>query len=286
MFNLFKSELYRFFKAKHTLILALVGVFLAIILPVLQFVLKTSISSLAEAYSEAYGETYSVDNLITFSALSTTQSALNPGSLFAFVVSIFVILILVQDYRNGTIRNKVICGISRFKIYSTYYLVSLIFILAMLFGYGLLTFLFSLIFFPVVPEGVVVSTFVGQFFLAVLFDLLNILFIISAALICVSLFRTVGLSLLVFIVAQLGLQVVGSFINSASTYLKLYETNVDGVVTLMNVMNWINPFYLLSTISITQYNTADLVFNIVTPIVWCIVNLGLGYLATVKKDIK
>ncbi len=286
MFNLFKSELYRFFKAKHTLILALVGVSLAIILPVLQFVLKASISSLAEAYSEAYGVPYSVDDLLTFSALSTTQSALNPGSLFAFVVSIFVILILVQDYRNGTIRNKVICGISRFKIYSTYYLVSLIFFLAMVFGYGLLTFLFSLIFFPVVPEGVVVSTFVGQFFLAVLFDLLNILFIMSAALICVSLFRTVGVSLLVFIVAQLGLQVVGTFIHSASSNLKLFETNVDGVVTLMNVINWINPFYLLSTFSITQYNTTDLVFNIVTPMVWCIVNLGLGYLATVKKDIK
>ena len=278
MFNLIKAELYRFFKSKYCLILAIVGVALALFVPLLQFVLKASISSIADAYG--------VQPNILFSALSCMQSSLNPGSIYVFIVSIFIVLILLQDYINGTIRNKVICGISRFKIYSTYYLVSSIFLLVLVLGNGLLTFLFSLPFFPAVPEGVVVSTFVGHFFLALLFDLIGYLFLASAALISVSLFRTVGFALLVFIGAQLGLQLLGSSLARAVAYLEAYETNVEGIITFMNVLNWINPFYLSSVISIAHYEGADLAFNIVTPIVWCSVNLGLGYLATVKKDIK
>ena len=140
MLNLIKAELYRFFKSKYCLILAIVGAALALFVPLLQFVLKASISSIADAYG--------VQPNISFSALSCMQSSLNPGSIYVFIVSIIIVLILLQDYRNGTIRNKIICGISRFKIYSTYYLVSSIFLLALVLGNGLLTFLFSLPFFP------------------------------------------------------------------------------------------------------------------------------------------
>lgn len=279
MINLIKCELYRFFKSKYFLILAIIGLAFSIIVPLLEFALKKAISNTAEIY----GATAQ----FSFSAMDRMQGALNPSALFGFLIPIFILVLLTQDYRNGTIRIKITSGVSKLKIMASNYIVSFIFMLVLMLGYGLFSFLFSLIFFPVVPEEVtLVGKYVGYFFLTLLYDIIQYAFIVSLVILLVTLIRTPGLCAFVLVIATFGLQFVGTMLGYIVSYLETYETNMESLITFVSVFNWINPFYLAGTLTISEYSTALLVSNIVTPVAFFILNAGLGYLAFIKKDIK
>ena len=61
---------------------------------------------------------------------------------------------------------------------------------------------------------------------------------------------------------------------------------MESVITFINVINWINPFYLMTTLSTNYYSTGLIVANSITPLAWGALNFYLGYLAFVKRDIK
>ena len=279
MRNLIKSDLYRFFKSKQFLIICIIAGIMAIMAPLLNYILDLIIASLDDKTL--------VENIrYSSSSLSSMQNSLNPGSLFGFLLPIFVSIILASDFKDGTIRNKIICGISKEKIHLSNFISTLIFISAIMFSYGLLTFITNVIFFNPVPANVEVSSFIGNMFLTLLFDALAYIFVASIILLLVMLIRTQGLSAFIYIVVLFGFQLIGTIIASIINVINVYETNMEGLITFISVFNWINPFYLMGTLSIDKYPTSLIVSNIITPIIWAGINYYLAYLLLKKKDIK
>ena len=279
MANLLKSDLYRFFKSKQFIIISIIVLVFAVMVPLLNYVADAIIERLQ-------GSGYIGDLRSTSSAFASMQSALNPGSLFGFLLPIFVGVVLASDFKDGTIRNKIITGVSKEKIHLSNYLASLIFIVACMIGYGLLAFLVSLIFYNVVPSNVEAGMFIGNLFLTLLFDIIYYCFIASVILLLVMLFRSVGLSSFMYILLLFAFQFVGGIIMAIISAIELYETNMDGLINFLNVLLWINPFYLMGVLTISDYSTALIVSNIITPIIWGTINFFLAYLLLKKKDIK
>ncbi len=278
MINLIKCELIRFFKSKYFLVLAILAGSFALAVPLLELALKTAVTKVVELYG--------TPATIEFSAFSRMLGAMSPSALFGLLLPVLASVILAQDFRNGTVRTKIICGTPKSKIYLADYIAALIFITALMFGYGILSLLFSLMFFPPFPETVIVGTYVGNIFLNLLFAVISYIFVASVILLVVMVFRTQGLSILMYIVFTFALQFVGSMISTIIETIKIYETNMDDVITFLSVFNWINPFYLMQTIGYSAFDTPLIISNIVTPLVFAVGNYFLGYLAFVKKDIK
>lgn len=280
MLNLLKSDLYRFFKSKQLIIISIIALVFAIMVPALNYILQGVISKLTEE------EVVISELRATSSALARMQDALNPGSLFGFLLPIFVSIILASDFKDGTIRNKIITGISRYRVNASNFLATAIFIVTVMVGYGIVTFIMSLIFFGVFPQNVDTANFIGNLFLTLFFDVLSYIFVASLILLLVNIFRTQGISAFMYIVALFGFQFVGGIFLAIINVIEAYETNMEGLITFLNVFQWINPFCMMNTLTISDYDTADIVSNIISPIAWSVLNYYLAYLLMKKKDIK
>ncbi len=279
MTNLIKSDLYRYFKSKHFLVICIVAGVLAVLTPLLNFLLGLVVAKLDN-------EILIEEIRYSSSSLASMQNSFNPSSLFGFLLPIFVAIILASEFKDGTIRNKIICGYAKEKIHLSNMLSTFIFIATVMLGYGIVTFIVSVMFFNPVPAGVAVGGYIGNMFLSVLFDVLSYIFVASVVLLLVMLIRTQGLSAFIYIVLIFGFQLIGTVIASIINVIDTYETNMEGIITFLNVLNWINPFYLMGTIVIADYPTSLIVSNIITPIIWAGINCYLAYLLLKKKDIK
>lgn len=280
MLNLIKSDLFRFFKSKQLIIIAIIAGVFSFTVPALNFILAITASKLAT-------DTVIISELrASASALNRMNDSLNPSSLFGFLLPIFVSIILAADFKDGTIRNKIVTGISKAKIHASNYIATFVFITVVMLTYGIFTFLFGLIFFNAVPGNSDVGLYVGNTFLSILFDILAYIFVASMILFLVNVFRTQGISAFMYIVALFAFQFLAGIFLGITTVIEVYETNMDALLNFLYALNWINPFYLMTKISVSGYSTSIIVSCSITFIVWAVVNYFLSYLIFVKKDIK
>lgn len=280
MLNLLKSDLYRFFKSKQLIIISIIALVFAIMVPALNYILQGVVSKLTDE------EVVISELRASSSALARMQDALNPGSLFGFLLPIFVSVILASDFKDGTIRNKIITGISRYRVNASSFLSTAIFIVTIMLGYGIITFLMSLIFFGVFPQNVDKANYIGNLFLTLLFDVFSYIFVASLILLLVNIFRTQGISAFMYIVALFSFQFVGGIFLAIINVIKAYETNMTELTNFLNLFQWINPFYMMNTLTVSDYKVSEIISNIVTPIAWSALNYYLAYLLMKKKDIK
>lgn len=280
MLNLIKSDLFRYFKSKQVVIISIIALVFSIFIPAMNYLLQVAISKLDN-------QTVVLSELrMTGSALESMVSSLNPSSLFGFLLPIFVSIVLAADFKDGTIRNKIVTGISKEKIHASSFISTVIFISAIMLGYGIVSFIFSLIFYNVLPANIDVSLYIGNLFLSLLYSVLSYIFIASVILLLVNLFRTQGLSAFMYILFLFAFQFIGGILEGIISVIKAYETNMDSLINFINVFNYINPFYLMTTIRVANYSTGLIVANSTTFIVWTVINYFLAYLLFIKKDIK
>ena len=105
MRSLLKTDLRRIFKDKLFLVVCILGTVLAFFTPLLYKGLATVIGV--------------QDELLGLLADSKSMffSAFAPGTNFGFILPILLSLVLCKDFGYGTVRNKIICGKSRAKIF-------------------------------------------------------------------------------------------------------------------------------------------------------------------------
>ena len=108
MKNIFKAFLFKLKKDLSFRIIGIIGLALAVLLPTILFLIDLGISQLND------------DGKITH-MLCTGQSLLvsswSPTQNFGLAIPITLITLTVLEFTNGTIRNKVISGYSKTKIY-------------------------------------------------------------------------------------------------------------------------------------------------------------------------
>ena len=149
------------------------------------------------------------------SGQSMLISSFSPAQNFGIAIPINVISFIVLEFTQGTIRNKIIAGHSKFKIYASLYLSGLVFAFALLLVYvGLCTALGS-IFGGFNPNGfAAIGTSIGgvvsgQFIVRfVILSLLTYVSIVSFTVFFATLVRAMGPSLPVIILGIMGCYMV------------------------------------------------------------------------------
>ena len=118
MLNLLKADLFRVLKTKIVYISMIVAValplFIAGVLALTEAATVAMVEPGAQPVSSGMGDTLIAN---TFSPIFS----------FSFVFAIFPVIVIMMDFGNGTIRNKVIHGYTRHQIFAAHFIVSLVY---------------------------------------------------------------------------------------------------------------------------------------------------------------
>ena len=249
MGNLFRAF---FFKLKKDLtfrIALFIGIAMAVFMT-LAFLLM-DIMNWASS-DEAFKATYCAgQNLLV--------NTLNPAQNFGLVVPILLTVFTVSEYNNGIIRNKIIAGNSKTKIYFSILLSSLVFTFCLVTAYiGLCVGLSSIIggfdvngdIFSTSNLVSTISTLLGhthtngEFYLKLVFTgILVYIFVTSMTVFFATLFRNMGPCIPIMIVLLIIMSTETMIVN----LFTLGNSEEMASKVVIAISRWINPLYGLDS---------------------------------------
>lgn len=137
MLNLLKADLFRFLKTKIVYISLIVAVGLPLFMAGVYALTNVGVSSEeAEVFKIAYG------NMLFTGTFSNLLS-------FSFVFAIFPVIVIMMDFGNGTIRNKIIHGYTRHQIFAAHFIITCVYVLILTALFTLTTDVCALLMFKV-----------------------------------------------------------------------------------------------------------------------------------------
>ena len=192
-------------------------------------------------------------------------NTLNPAQNFGLVVPILLTVFTVSEYNNGIIRNKIITGNSKTKIYFSILLSSLVFTFCLVTAYiGLCVGLSSIIggfdvngqiFSTTNIISAISSLFAkthtnGEFYLKlVVTGILVYVFVTAMTVFFATLFRSMGPCIPIVIV----LLIIMSSETMIASIWSLSANEQDQVAdTVILLSRWLNPLFGLDTFSVKQ----------------------------------
>ena len=115
MLNLLKADLFRVIRTKIVYVSLILAVVLPFFVAALLWLTETAAASLEPSMEmEPLGDTL-IANIFS------------PTLGFSYIFAIFPVVVILMDFGNGTIRNKVIHGYTRHQIFAAHFIVSLIY---------------------------------------------------------------------------------------------------------------------------------------------------------------
>ena len=226
---------------------------------------------------------------------SMLLAAVNPAEGFGYSVPINLCIFIVLEFTSGTIRNKIIAGNSKFKIYASLFISGLVFAVLLMAMYIALCFGLGCAFGGFDPNGLAfgygASGFIyGHFLLKLLVvTLFSYITITSLAVFIATLARNVGPCIPVVIVT---LMVFGLF--------PMILNLMPGSENVVETLSYINPLHSLVCYDQTPYlegglptglynitiENSSLIKSIIVNLVYSVGFFGLGSYLFVKKDVK
>jgi len=208
MRNLLRADFFRIFKHKLSLVSLIIAVVFPVALAGIFFGLKKLLT-----FGDADVET---DLGMLLNAHAVVSSTFSFTNNFGIVMPIFATIIIMADINSGTIRNKIILGYSRHKIFASHFLTSLVYCLVLMTVYAGMTVLWSVLFFG---KGEITREHAMSL---LYFFILGLLLFAMVSVICTSLslltFHNVGAIILTLVICM-GLGLATSLI-SAFDYSK------------------------------------------------------------------
>lgn len=270
MRSLLKTDLRRIFKDKLFLVVCILGTLLASFTPLLYKGLALFIGI--------------DDELIVMFANGKSMffSAFAPGSNFGFILPILLALVLCKDFGYGTVRNKIICGKSRVKIFLSMFFSGTIVMCGTILLHALLTLGIALCFFPYQAEVFTMDSF-GYMMLSLLFSLLIYVFI--SAFVCflsVSM-KSAELAVIIYVAANLFFNIVGGIISAATMIGSLFPNFPTKLFEILQRINLFNASYIGQG---TTYTHTDVLCLLIATFTGIGLSLFLGITVFRKKDIK
>lgn len=195
MGRLLKLDFRRYFKDRSFYIV------LFIVLAISYFLIQSNIMSYAQI-SDGHGG-YSIIRFETGrDLLAKSQNYLGANPVFLFLI--LVVSLMSRDFQQGTIRNKIIAGHSRFQIYLSNLIVNLTFIFLALLLYQLAIVAFlPLSTFPISSSAHDLDNFLINFFLSYIHLVVLIVMFTSLTLIVKTPGWSIALIFIIFIFAPL-----------------------------------------------------------------------------------
>lgn len=267
MISLLKVDLKRILKDRLFLITCIVCVALALLNPLIY---KGLAFFIGEDGDDIIG-------MFTSSKAMFFES-FNPANNSGLIASILLGIIVFKDFTHGTIRNKIICGNSRTKIYFSMLISTLIVLWVVILVQALISLGLSLVFFKYQETAFTVKDF-GYFMLSVLFEFILYVFISAfISFLCVWV-NNAGLYIVCFVGISMALNLFGSLI---TVYIGLVEYPNKFLIFLSKI----NMF--MSTIigKGNTYTLSDVLYSVLPPIIYTGILMVLSIIIFRKKDIK
>lgn len=270
MRSLIKTDMRRIFKDKLFIVVCILGTVLAFSTPLLYKGLALFIG----VEDELLGMLTDSKSMF-FSAFAT-------GTNFGLILPILLCLVLCKDFRYGTVRNKIICGKSRVKIFLSMFFTGTAVMCGTILLHALLTLGIALCFFPYQAEKFTANSF-GYMMLSILFSLLIYVFISAfVCLLCVSM-KNAELAVIIYVAANLISNILGGIISAATFIGPAFDNFPTELFEILRRINLFNATYVGQG---TAYSTSDVLCLVIATLVGTGLCLFLGVTIFRKKDIK
>lgn len=257
MMRLFKAFLFKISKDLTFRITLIIGAGLAVLMTGLYAALQYGIFALDDMDAEA-------DIGIKFiSGQGMLINSMSPAQNYGLAIPINLITFICLEFSQGTIRNKIIAGHSKFKIYVSLFIGGLIFAFGLLGVYLLICTGLGTIFGGFnLEENVYLLTGVAQVTPEYLVKMIVIcvvtyISIVSFAIFISTAFRSVGPSIPLVLVPIM----ICYFAAMISSVLSLLDS--PGVEGFMNVMRIVDPLYAIGAIETKTVIIDEANYNIV-----------------------
>ena len=276
MAKLLKVDLKRIFKDKLLLVVAIIGVVLALTTPLIYKFIYLFLGA---------DDTGLLGSLLSIKTMFYSSFSLSNN--IGFIIPVFLLIIMSKDFSYGTIRNKIISGSSRTNVFLSMFIsCSIVIVLAML-AYaalnGLLTVaLFSNEMASITKEGVL------YFVLSILFEILIYIFI-AALLSFINVFaKNAGLKIILYVALAFGLMMIYSIVQVSMSVLIINGTENQLLIDLLEALLKLNVFYSNAGIigAVDKYIAEDIIYILVSTILGTGLFVFLGIVSMNKKDIK
>ena len=235
MLRLFKAFLFRLRRDLTFRITLFIGIGMAVLMTLLYLGLQLLLSTDGMQVKMLTGS-------------SMLISSLSPAQNFGIAVPINLISFTIVEFTHGTIRNKVIAGNSKGKIYASLFLSGLIFSIALMTVYASLCTLLGTIFGGFDPDdgvGVTASMsmgshYSGQFiFRMILVAVVCYVSISSFAVFIATLIRQIGGAIPIVLIGVLAVYLLGTIVSAMAAF----DNSLD---VLVRIVRWADPLYALS----------------------------------------
>ena len=120
MINLLKADFFRVLRTKIVYISLIIAVALPLFIALINGLTAMAVSSV---YTEE-------DIAITGVGDTLIGNTFSPVMSFSYIFAVFPVIVIMMDFGNGTLRNKIIHGYTRHQIYAAHFIVSLVHIVA------------------------------------------------------------------------------------------------------------------------------------------------------------
>ena len=276
MAKLLKVDLKRIFKDKLLLVVAIIGVVLALTTPLIYKFIYLFLGA---------DDTGLLGSLLSIKTMFYSSFSLSNN--IGFIIPVFLLIIMSKDFSYGTIRNKIISGSSRTNVFLSMFIsCSIVIVLAML-AYaalnGLLTVaLFSNEMASITKEGVL------YFVLSISFEILIYIFI-AALLSFINVFaKNAGLKIILYVALAFGLIMIYSIVQVSMSVLIINGTENQLLIDLLEALLKLNVFYSNAGIigAVDKYIAEDIIYILVSTILGTGLFVFLGIVSMNKKDIK
>lgn len=274
MAELLKADIKRVLRDKLLIVMGILAIVFAVITPLL-FVFIFSLGDMMD------------DPMISglISAKSQFFQSFSMTNNLGLIAPVLLAIVLCKDFSFGTVRNKIIAGKSRSKIFLSLFTVCALVLVAVMMLSAFVSLGVSLIFFEYQPQPFTVSDF-GYFIASVAFELLVLLFMSALLSWLCACMKNVGVAIVLFESITFALLMIGSVIQIVAGVLTLTE-GTDILVDVLSFLGRINPAMAVSYIGTGySYNVEDVLYLTIPPVVLTLGFLGLGLHGFNKKDLK
>lgn len=269
MRNLLKTDLKRIVKDKLFFVVCILSGAFAIFGPLLYKALFSSLDM-----GEELG--------MIIDAKTLFFMAFAPGDNCGLIVPILLAIVLCKDFTQGTIRNKIIAGKSRTKIFLSLFISCAITLFAVILAYAILTLAFSLLFFEYQATTFRFSDFL-YILESILLECFVYLFIAAlVAFLCVFM-KNMGLTIVVYVAISFLFALIGG---ALSMSLSLIDPANKVAYTIVELLAKANVFTGSVIGQGTKYIFKDLLYVLVPTILGSALFIYLGILVFNKKDLK
>lgn len=280
MRNLFKAFLFRLRKDLTFRITLFIGLGLAVLFTLIYLAIDLAAKALVE---EDYTFMFCTGQNLFISSLSPAQN-------FGIAIPVNLISFTVLEFTQGSIRNKIIAGNSKAKIYFSLVLSGLVFTFALIITYSLLSLALGSIIGGFDINGVVgLGRIDAEYFWKMIVLAIGAyIFITTMTIFFATLFRSIGPCIPVVLLLILGFYLSSTIVSALGAFGEESEItkSINTFMMIFNPLNSLGTSVQAVDTGILKIENDHFIAEIINNIVYSALFVTFGVLIFKKKDVK